>query len=125
MEVGELDAGIDNDGKQAGVSISVRTLLKLEKDYMSVAKREASGMTAPRNPYTDRTGYIYAAQGENGWFCVFDKKSERSIWRMETHQWLVMKMPSGTETTTRTREEAVRLAKASANATDIAGHWWK
>jgi hypothetical protein len=29
--------------------------------------------TTQENPYVERTGYISAANGENGWFCVFDR----------------------------------------------------
>jgi hypothetical protein len=36
-----------------------------------------------------------------------------------------MKMPNGPEKTTRTRDEAVQLAKASADATRKWDHWWK
>jgi len=82
-------------------------------------------MITPKNPYAERTGYIYAAHGQNGWFCVFDRQKRDKHWHAGTHQWLVMKMPDGPEKTTRTREEAGRLALASADATDITGHWWK
>ena len=82
-------------------------------------------MITSKNPYIELAGYIYAAHGENGWFCVFDREKRDKRWHAGTHQWLVMKMPDGPEKTTRTREEAVRLALASADATDIMGHWWK
>jgi hypothetical protein len=31
------------------------------------------------NPYTERTGYIWAANGVNGWFCVSIKASGTKI----------------------------------------------
>jgi len=81
--------------------------------------------TTNENPYTDRTGYISAADGENGWFCVFDRSKRDQKWCAGTHQWLVMKMPKGPEKTTRTRDEAVKLATVSANTTDNLRQWWK
>jgi hypothetical protein len=32
-------------------------------------------MSSPNDPYTQRTGYVLAANGENGCFCVFDRSS--------------------------------------------------
>jgi hypothetical protein len=29
--------------------------------------------TTKPNPHTERTGYVWAANGVNGWFCVFDR----------------------------------------------------
>ena len=81
--------------------------------------------TTKANPYIERTGYIWAANGVNGWFCVFDRSKRDKNWHAGTHQWLIMKMPDGPERTTRTREEAVRLASASADATNSSSHWWK
>jgi hypothetical protein len=70
--------------------------------------------TTQENPYVERTGYISAANGENGWFYVFDRsRRDGNKWRSGTHQWLVMKMPNGPEMTTRTRDEAVKLAAVS------------
>jgi hypothetical protein len=82
-------------------------------------------METPKNPYTERTGYIWATNGENGWFCVFDRSKRDKNWKTGTHQWLIMKMPDGPERTTRTRDEAVRLASASAGTTNSSGYWWK
>lgn len=81
--------------------------------------------TANENPYTKRTGYISASQGANGWFCVFDRSKRDQKWSAGTHQWLVMKMPNGTEKTKRTRDEAVKLATVSADTTDNLRQWWK
>ena len=82
-------------------------------------------MSSPNDPYTQRTGYVLAANGGNGWFCVFDRSKRDEKWQAGAHQWLVMKMPNGPEKTTRTRDEAVRLASASADTTNTSGHWWK
>ena len=80
--------------------------------------------TTSINSYIERTGYISAANGENGWFCVFDR-SKRDKWSAGSHQWLVMKMPNGPEKTTRTRDEAARLAFLSADTVDSSRQWWK
>jgi hypothetical protein len=77
------------------------------------------------NPYIERTGYISASQGENGWFCVFDRSKRDQKWSAGTHQWFVMKMPNGPEKTTRTRDEAVKLATVSADTPDNWRQWWK
>jgi hypothetical protein len=82
-------------------------------------------MNISKNPYTERPGYICAASGENGWFCVFDRSKRDKNWSAGTHQWSVMKMPNGPEKTTRTRYEAVKLATASAHITDGLHQWWK
>ena len=82
--------------------------------------------TTQENPYVERTGYISAANGENGWFCVFDRsRRDGNKWRAGTHQWLVMKMPNGPEMTTRTRNEAVKLAAVSADTASASHQWWK
>jgi hypothetical protein len=81
-------------------------------------------METPKNPYIERAGYISAANGENGWFCVFDRSKRDQQWHAGMHQWLVMKMPNGPERTTRTRDEAVHLASVSADATHSSGRWW-
>jgi hypothetical protein len=62
-----------------------------------------------------------AANGENGWFCVFDRSKRDQQWHAGMHQWLVMKMPNGPERTTRTRDEAVHLASVSADASHSSG----
>jgi hypothetical protein len=80
-------------------------------------------MNISKNPYTERRGYIWAASGENGWFCVFDRSKRDKNWSAGTHQWSVMKMPNGPEKTTRTRYEAVKLATASAHITDSLHQW--
>jgi hypothetical protein len=82
-------------------------------------------MINPNDPYTKRTGYVLAANGKNGWFCVFDRRKRDENWRADTHQWLVMKMPNGPEKTTRMRDEAVKLVFLSANTADISHQWWK
>ena len=82
-------------------------------------------MGTSENPYTERTGYTSAANGENGWFCVFDRSKRNEKWYAGTHQWLAMKMPNGPEKTTRTREEAVKLATVSADSIHSWDHWWK
>jgi hypothetical protein len=82
-------------------------------------------MNISKNPYTERTGYISAANGENGWFCVLDRSKRDKKWSAGQHQWSVMKMPNGPEKTTRTRDEAVQLAKASAHAIQSWHQWWK
>ncbi|HEY0802278.1 MAG TPA: hypothetical protein VGD54_15680 [Steroidobacteraceae bacterium] len=69
-------------------------------------------MSRPNNPFTQRTAYVLAANGENGWFCVFDRSMRDEKWQVGPHQWLVMKMPNGPEKTTRTRDEALH-------------QWWK
>jgi hypothetical protein len=38
---------------------------------------------------------------------------------------LVMKMPNGPEMTTRTRDEAVKLAAVSADTASASHQWWK
>jgi hypothetical protein len=82
-------------------------------------------MIDPKDPYTKRAGYVIAASGENGWFCVFDRSKLDEKWRADTHQWLVMKMPKGPEKTTRTRDEALKLAFLSASTADRSHQWWK
>jgi len=77
------------------------------------------------NPYIERTGYVSAANGENGSFCVFDRSKRDQKWSAGTHQWLVMKMPNGPKKTTRTRDEAVQLAFVSADTVDSSHQWWK
>ena len=81
-------------------------------------------MKTSNNPYTVRTGYISAAHGENDWFCV-DRSKRDEKWKVGTHQWLVMKMPNGPEKTTRTRDEAVKLATVSADTSDNLRQWWR
>jgi hypothetical protein len=81
--------------------------------------------TTKINPYIEQIGYISAANGENGWFCVFDRSKRDEKWSAGTHQWLVMKMPNGPEKTTRTRDEATRLAFLSADTDDSSHQWWK
>jgi len=81
--------------------------------------------TTKENPYIERTGYISAVHGANGWFCVFDRSRRDKKWHAGTHQWLVMKMPNGPEKTTRTRDEAVKLATVSANTANSLREWWK
>jgi len=82
-------------------------------------------MKNSKNSYTKRTGYVHAAHGENGWFCVFDRRKRDEKWQVSTHQWLVMKMPNGPDKTTRTRDEAVKLATVSADTPDNLRQWWK
>ena len=79
----------------------------------------------PQNPYVERTGYTSAANGENGWFFVFDRSKRDEKRSAVTHHWLVMKMPNGPEKTTRTRDEATRLAFLSADTDDSPHQWWK
>jgi hypothetical protein len=81
--------------------------------------------TTSINRYIERTGCITAANGENGWFCVFDRSKRDEKWSAGTHQWSVMKMPNGPEKTTRTRDEATRLAFLSADTDDSLHQWWK
>jgi hypothetical protein len=81
--------------------------------------------TTQENSYIELTGYISAAHGANGWFCVFDRSRRDQKWHAGTHQWLVMKMPNGPEKTTRTRDEAVKLATVSANTANSLRKWWK
>jgi hypothetical protein len=81
--------------------------------------------TTSINSYIERTGYISAANGENGWFCVFDRSKRDEKWSAGTHQWSVMKMPNGPEKTTRTRDEATRFAFLSADTDDSLHQWWK
>jgi hypothetical protein len=82
-------------------------------------------VSSQNNPYVQRTGYVLAANGENGWFCVFDRSRCDEKWSAGTHQWLVMKMTDGPEKTTRTREEALKLAFLSADTADSLHRWWK
>ena len=82
-------------------------------------------MSTPNNPFTQRAGYVLAANGENGWFCVFDRSKRDENWQDGRHQWLVMKMPNGPQKTTRTRDEAIRLAFLSADTDDSSHQWWK
>ena len=82
-------------------------------------------MNISKNPYTQRTGYISAVNGENGWFCVLDRSKRDERWSAGQHQWSVMKMPNGPEKTTRTRDEAVKLATVSANTANSLRKWWK
>jgi hypothetical protein len=79
----------------------------------------------PKHNFTKRKGYVGAEYGPNGWFCVFDRSEATEGWQAGRHQWLVRLMPDGPERTTRTRNEAVKLAKASATTMTGWNMWWK
>ena len=53
-----------------------------------------------RSKFVANRLHTSAANGENGWFCVFDRSKRDEKWYAGTHQWLVMKMPNGPEKTT-------------------------
>jgi hypothetical protein len=82
-------------------------------------------MGDPNAPYIKRIGYVIGANGQNGWFCVFDGSKLDENWRADTHQGLVMKMPNALEKTTRTQVEAYKLAFLSATTADSSYQWWK
>jgi hypothetical protein len=79
----------------------------------------------PKNKFMKLGGYVAAQHGPNGWFCVFDRSEATEAWQAGRHQWLVRLMSDGPERTMRTRNEAIKLAKASATNTVSWNMWWK
>jgi hypothetical protein len=79
----------------------------------------------PNNKFIKHIGYVAAEHGRNGWFCVFDRSAATEGWQAGRHQWLVKLMPDGPEKTTRSKSEAIAVAKLSAATTAGWQMWWK